>query len=222
MARKKAYLLVGPAIPGVHELHEELGAQRETLDAAGLALPNVPQSDLFRAGLEIRRTHKAEGLRRKDVEGAWSAVCRAAEKTRSDVLIGQDVYAAASPEQIALLLDALAAFKTHVVVTLPAGATGVDDLLEPWTLAVKAQRLHVLTLAEGDGLERVLTEVSALALRERASQCGCQASSSAVRAVTSSGSLRSASWPIVTRSNTSRSECRAAIHTCWSTSARSL
>lgn len=170
MARKKAYLLVGPAIPGVDELHDELVKQREALAAAGLAVPNVTPADLFRAGLEIRRTHKAEGLRRKDVEGAWTAVCRAAEKTRSDVVVGQDVYAAASPEQIALLLDALAAFKAHVVVTLPPGATGVDDLLEPWTLAVKAQRLHVLTLAEGDGLDAVLTEVIAAALRERAAQ----------------------------------------------------
>jgi hypothetical protein len=168
MARKRAYLLVGPAIPGVHELHDALGAHGEALDAAGLALPDVTSADLFRAGVEIRRTHKAEGLRRKDVEGAWTAVCRAAERTRSDVVIGQDVYAAASPEQIALLLDALAAFRTHVVVTLSAGASGVDDLLEPWTLAVKAQRLHVLTLAEGDGLDRVRTEVTALALRERA------------------------------------------------------
>lgn len=170
MARKKAYLLVGPAIPGVDELHDELLEHREALDAAGLAVPNVTRADLFRAGLEIRRTHKAEGLRRKDVEGAWTAVCRAAEKTRSDVVVGQDVCAAASPEQIALLLDALSAFKTHVVVTLPPDTTGVDDLLEPWTLAVKAQRLHVLTLAEGDGLDAVLTEVIAVALRERAAQ----------------------------------------------------
>ena len=56
----------------------------------------------------------------------------------------------------------------------------------------------------------------------RVHQCGCQASSSAVRDVTALGSLPSESCWIETCSNTSRSECRAAIHTCWSTSAVSL
>ena len=53
-------------------------------------------------------------------------------------------------------------------------------------------------------------------------QCGCQASSSAVREVTALGSLPSASCWIETCSKTSRSERRAAIQTCWSTVAVSL
>jgi hypothetical protein len=53
-------------------------------------------------------------------------------------------------------------------------------------------------------------------------QCGCQASSSSVRVVTASGRTPSASCWIETSSNTSRSERRAAIHTCWSTWAASL
>ena len=53
-------------------------------------------------------------------------------------------------------------------------------------------------------------------------QCGCQASSSDVRVVTAFGSLPSASCWMETCSKTSRSECRAAIQTCWSTSAVSL
>ena len=53
-------------------------------------------------------------------------------------------------------------------------------------------------------------------------QCGCQASSSLVRAATARGSRRSASDWIVTCSHTSRRLLRAAIQTCWSTSADSL
>jgi hypothetical protein len=168
MSKKKAYVLVGPAVPGVEELHEELGRRSDTLDEVGLAVPPVPPADLVRAGIEIRRTHKAEGLRRKDVEGTWAQVCRAAEKTRSDVLLGQDTFVGGPPEQLALLLDGLAAFQVHVVLTLTERTERRDELIEPWTQAVKAQRLHVLTLAQGDDLDAVLARVGEIALRERA------------------------------------------------------
>ena len=56
----------------------------------------------------------------------------------------------------------------------------------------------------------------------RDGQCGCQASSEAVRDVTALGSRPSARARIVTCSNTSRRLLRAAIQTCWSTSAESL
>lgn len=168
MSKKKAYLLVGPAVPGVEELHEELDRHTERLDEAGLVVPTVSQAELFRAGIEIRRTHKAEGLRRKDVEGTWASVCRTAEKTRRDVVLGQDRYADATPEQIALMLDGLAAFQVHVVLTVTAKTERVDDVIEPWTQLVKAKRLHVLTLAKGDGLDAVIAQVGEIALRERA------------------------------------------------------
>lgn len=167
MAKKKAYLLVGPAVPGVEELHEELGRHADRLDEAGLVVPPVSQAELFRAGIEIRRTHKAEGLRRKDVEGAWASVCRAAEKTRSDVVLGQDAYVDATPEQIALMLDGLAAFRVHVVITVSARTERVDDVIEPWTQLVKAKRLHVLTLTRGEGLDAVIAQVGEIAMRER-------------------------------------------------------
>ena len=88
------------------------------------------------------------------------------------------------------------------------------------------QRVDVLT----EVLVEAVTEVGRLRerLRElerataRSGQCGCQASSSAVREVTAFGSLASASCWIETCSKTSRSDRRAAIHTCWSTVAVSL
>ncbi len=69
-------------------------------------------------------------------------------------------------------------------------------------------------------LAETLAEVGRL--RGRRGQCGCQASSSAVLEVTALGSLPSASCWMETCSNTSRSERRAAIQTCWRTSAVSL
>lgn len=162
MAKKKAYLIVGPALPRVDELHETLAAHADVLSEAGLALPEITPADLFHADVELRRTHKAEGLRRKDVEGAWARVCRRAERTGSDVLIAQDRFAAADDDQAALLLDGLAAFRVHVVVT---SAEGADDVLAAWTSRVKPERLHQV---EGTTVDEVLGEVAALALRERA------------------------------------------------------
>jgi hypothetical protein len=170
MSKNKAFLLVGPAVPGADELHDQLVLRADQLTEAGLALPEVTQADLFRAGVEIRRTHRTEGLRRKDVEGAWARVCRKAEKAKGDVLIAQDAYAAASPSEIALALDGLAAFAVHVVLTIPPGTEGVDDLIEPWTQLLKPARLHVLTLGEDDGLDEVVAAVTTLALKERAAQ----------------------------------------------------
>ncbi len=172
MSKKTAFLLAGPAIPGAAELHETLANRADLVEATGLTVPPVTQAELNDAAIEIRRTHKALGRDRKDVEGAWTRVVRTAEKTRSDVLIGQDAYAAATADQIALLLDALAGFRVHVVLTVPSGAAGIDDLIDPWVAAAKATRLHVLTLGEGDDLDGVLAEVARLADADRAYQRG--------------------------------------------------
>ena len=89
------------------------------------------------------------------------------------------------------------------------------------------ERVDVLT----EALAEAVAEVGRLRERLRElerhrpqedGQCGCQASSSAVREVTALGSLASASCWIETCSKTSRSDRRAAIHTCWSTVAVSL
>lgn len=162
MSKKNAILLAGPALPGVDELHAELGRRADALAEAGLVLPPVSQAEMLRARAEIRRTHRSEGLRRKDVEGTWVRVVRAAEKTRSDVVIGQDGCAEASAEQIALLLDALAGFRVHVVLT-----SGDAALIDLWTPLVKKARVHAS--AAGD-VDTLVAEVSALAVRERAEQ----------------------------------------------------
>ena len=195
MAKNKAYLLIGPDVAGVEELHEQLTMRTDELATADLSVPDVSAADIFNGAVEIRRTHKAEGLRRKDVEGTWAAICRAAEKCRGDVVIGLDQYAAADGDQIALLLDGLRAFKTHVVVTLtgedPAQELRLDDLIGPWSTLVKPHRFHVLDMDDGADLDDVLGEVVRLTQPE--GQWGCQASSSDVRLVTALGSFPLAS-----------------------------
>lgn len=195
MAKNKAYLLIGPDVAGVEELHEELTMRADELATVGLKVPDVTAADIFRGAVEIRRTHKAEGLRRKDVEGTWATICRAAEKCRGDVVLGLDLYAAAGGDQIALLLDGLRGFQTHVVVTLtgedPDELLDLEDLIGPWSRLVKPNRFHVLDVDEQAGLDDVLGAVCRVAQPE--SQWGCQASSSEVRLVTALGSFPLAS-----------------------------
>ena len=106
MAKHKVFLHIGPPIAGVEEPHAALLSD-EALAEAGVAVPKVDQEDLHRADLEIRRRHKAEGLKRRDVEGAWAQVCRKAFKAKADVVISQPGLVEADYQQVALALDGL-------------------------------------------------------------------------------------------------------------------
>jgi hypothetical protein len=163
MSKHHAFVLVGRDARADDELIDELARRSDLLDEAALALPKITQADLYRSGVELLRTHKAEGVRRADVEGSWARVCRKAEKRKADVLLGNAAYVVAEPAQISLLLDGLSAFRTHIVITAERGTEGIDELIEPWTQAVKASRLHVLTLEAGDDLDTLLGRVIELA-----------------------------------------------------------
>lgn len=134
MAKHHLFLHIGP---DVVEIDAEV---RERLAAVGVRTPDVSQDDLHRADLEIRRAHKAAGLKRKDVEGAWAKVCRKARRTRSDAFISEPGFLAADADQAALAMDGLAGLKVHLVLTAQAQA----DLPAAWTRLVKPGRIHVV------------------------------------------------------------------------------
>lgn len=167
MAKNHAFLLVGPTIPGGDELQDVLLREGTLLADAALTTPDVTQEDLFRSAVEVLRTHKEEGLKRKQVEGSLARVVRRAEKRKAAVIFGHPAYAAADAGQRALLLDALSGLRTHVVVTAERGRPGLDDLLDGWAAQVKPSRLHVVTLEEGEGLETVLPRIVELARTAR-------------------------------------------------------
>lgn len=169
MSKKFTFVLAGPAIPQADELIDGL-ARREVLFAeAGIALPAATQAESWKAGVEIRRTHKAEGLRRKDVEGSWTRLVRLADKTRSDALIACPGLAGADDDQAALALDALAGNFTHVVLTFAASddADTVEATVAPWAALVKPHRLHVVRLAADEQLDDLLTRIVDLAAEAR-------------------------------------------------------
>ena len=169
MAKRTVYLHVGPAVPGVTALHEALRAH-PALVAAGVTLPTVDQADLDRADVEIRRRHKAVGVRRKDVEGAWARVCRKAYKARGDVLISQPGFLDADPEQVALAVDGLVGMRLHLIVTPNVAPHDVSpvDLVGPWAAHVKKdERIHVLPVGDDPTVDAVGVALAKVVLEAR-------------------------------------------------------
>jgi hypothetical protein len=116
MAKQKAYLLVGLPHAGVPLLTAALEEHRDALADQGVRSPAKSVDEMFRAAVEVRREHRAWGLRRRDVEGSWAEVSRRALKHKQPVVLGHELLAGAASDEIALLLDGLAGLQVHVVV----------------------------------------------------------------------------------------------------------
>jgi len=135
--KRKAFVHIGLARSDAGLLEPALAEHAAALEARGLRNPAASPEEMFRAAVEIRRDHRAWGYRRREVEGTWAEICRRAHKGRDDVIVSQQRLAAANPAQIALLLDGLAGFEVHVVVT--ARDLG-SQLLAAWGAGVEAGR----------------------------------------------------------------------------------
>lgn len=154
MAKRTAYLHVGLPHSGGDRLDAALQEHAAALAVAGVAVPSASADEMFRAAVELRREHKAWGLRRKDVEGVWSAVCRRAQQARGTVVVGHSLLAGATEAEIDLLVDRLPGFAVHVVVTVAAPDARVtvfpddhdlSEVLRRWDRAVcSPDRLHVV------------------------------------------------------------------------------
>ena len=160
MAKPKSFLLVGLPHTGVPLLTAALEQHRDALAELGITAPAKSADEAFRAAVELRREHRAWGLRRKDVEGTWSAISRRALKQRQTVVIGHELLAGASADEVALLVDGLAGTQVHVVVlaSVPDGRVELfpDELdlgsvLDRWSVATSSpDRLHVIVADPAD------------------------------------------------------------------------
>lgn len=138
MARKrKAYLHIGLAHTGGRLLESALTRHSDALDEHGLRQPVGSPEEMFRATVEIRRDHRAWGFRRRDVEGTWAEICRRVHRGHHDVILSHERLGACTPGQIELLLDGLAGFEIHLIVT--ARDLG-SQLLAAWTDCVESGR----------------------------------------------------------------------------------
>lgn len=160
MTSRTAYLLVGLPHGGGTFLPAALRAHRDALGALGLQQPAASADEMFRVAVEIRRDHRAWGLRRRDVEGAWAEVCRRTHRGHDDLVVGHDLLAAASDAEIALLVDRLPGFDLHVVVAagpadprLPLFPDDYDltAVLDRWAAHVRSpDRVHLLVTEPDD------------------------------------------------------------------------
>lgn len=156
--KRKAFVHIGlddgsgDFIDGALDLHARALAE------LGVRRPSESPEQMFRAALEILRTHKQWGYKRSEVEGAWTDAVRAGLKGRDTLVFSQTLLAAARPEQADLLVDGLRGFEVHLVVTAHApdawtvpGEPGHDlgAVLERWSGAVsQPDRLHVIVAGD--------------------------------------------------------------------------
>ena len=152
MAKRLFFLHIGPGAVDVSSMTEALAL-------GGVAVPAADADAFAHAGIEIRRSHKAAGLKRKQVEGAWSRLCRRARKTRSDCFVSLPDLFEATPEQAALAVDGLADFRVVLVVT-----SGFIAPPSAWTGLVTGERTHVLPSHLAP--EQLAAQVARIALME--------------------------------------------------------
>lgn len=153
MAKRLLLLHIGPDTVDV-------SAMAEALDLGGVVVPDADAETYAHAEVEVLRAHKAHGLKRKQVEGAWAKVCRRARKAKSHCFVSMPGFFAATPEQAALALDGLADFRVVLVVT--SGFTTAPP--RTWTALVKDERTHLLPSNLTD--EQLAAQVARVALIE--------------------------------------------------------
>src|SRR4051812_28653317 len=154
MGKPKSFLLVGLPHAGVPQLTAALEQHRDVLTEYVVRVPAKSADEAFRAAVELRREHKAWGLRRRDVEGTWATICRRALNHDATAVVGHELLAGAAIDEIALLVDGLSGTQLHVVVlaAVPDGRVGLfpDELdlagvLTRWESAVAGpDRVHVV------------------------------------------------------------------------------
>lgn len=163
MAKQRAFLHVGLPHSGGDVIDSALrrhaGTARGLVDDRGrrVRLPARSEMEMFNAAVEMRRDHKAWGLRRKDVEGSWARLCRRAIKNKDTVVFSHHLLAGLPPEGIALMVDQLPGCAVHVIVTVgapdPRAAMFPEDydltsVVDRWSAAVrKPEHLHLIQVA---------------------------------------------------------------------------
>ncbi len=117
MARRKLIWHIGLAQAPRAVVPATLEQHRTILEAQGT--PVVASSEEGRlATLELLRTHRQAGVRRRDVEGTWSRICDRVWSHRGTSLLSTPDLCAADKDQLRLALDPLIGIETHLVVTL--------------------------------------------------------------------------------------------------------
>ncbi|WP_232680268.1 hypothetical protein [Nocardioides sp. R-C-SC26] len=158
--KRKVFLHVGLHDVAGEVIDLAIDHHRDALVELGVTALGESRDEMFRASLEMLGDHKTWGYRRGEVEGVWSRIVRRSLKGRHTLVASQPLLASATPDQAALVVDALAGFQVHVVVTVAAPdawampgdqARDLGTVLARWGSVVsKPERLHVIVAVDPD------------------------------------------------------------------------
>ncbi|MBS4752907.1 hypothetical protein KG112_08820 [Nocardioides sp. zg-ZUI104] len=151
--RRQAWIHIGT--PGVGDvIGPALTRHHHALVELGVVTPRSATESLA-AAVEVARGREVAGLRTVGADGAeeaggaegadgeWARLLRRAEAFRADLVLSHSLLGDADPSRVALLADALAGRRVHVVVS--TGRSDVDEVLGRWVPAVRRpERLHLL------------------------------------------------------------------------------
>jgi len=150
VTRQRVLLHVGVHRTGTTHLQRELLRHRVALREAGVLYPGS-QDRMFRAAVDVRATHRAWGLRRRDVRGAWDDLCRRARLHDGTTVLSHELFAGAARRQVLAAMTMLRGLEVHVVVsTSDPTSSSTLEALAHWGSAVPARQLHVLAAATGE------------------------------------------------------------------------
>jgi len=113
---RRVYIHVGLPKTGTTYLQHALWTHRDDLAERGLLLPGPHRRRHLLASLEVREDPKL-ARRKGDVKAPWRSLVRECRRWPGDVVISHEFFGAASPEQVRRIVDDLAGFDVHVVVT---------------------------------------------------------------------------------------------------------
>jgi hypothetical protein len=130
-------LHVGLPRSGTTFLQRSLAGNAEALGDRGVLYPATPDDLMFRAALDVRGAHKAWGLRRKDVQGAWDELAARARAHIGTTIVSQELLAGACTRQADEALSMLKGLDVHVVVTAQDAAR---QLVSAWQEGVEHGR----------------------------------------------------------------------------------
>ncbi len=115
MARR-VFLHIGTPKSGTTYLQERVALNRDLIARQGLTYPTTRTGDHFEAALDLIEEPWAG--QREVARGQWAALVAEARRTSGDVLISHEILAAASPAQIARVMNDFAQDQVHVVLTV--------------------------------------------------------------------------------------------------------
>ncbi|MFL6155771.1 MAG: hypothetical protein ACJ72D_06770 [Marmoricola sp.] len=112
---RRVFLHIGTPKSGTSYLQDRFALNRDAISNAGLTYLQTRTGDHFEAALDVIERRWAG--QREVARGQWPALVTEARRTTGDILISHEILAAATPEQVAKVMEAFADDEVHVVLT---------------------------------------------------------------------------------------------------------